>query len=125
MSTNVAYAGFSLKLNEDYQSENGLKEIAMLLGYEWKDNWEWDDIMYEREKYLNRWKPHMDIDGVYGFIWVTQYEYDAVDIEYKQPIGAMDKALKTFIEQTKIMPEEEICAIAQIYYNGSDDPFKF
>ena len=132
MSTNVAYAGFSIKLNEEDQSEDRLKEISKSLGYNWQDedtlcwnNWNWDDIMYGCDLFKNHWKPHMDIDGKYGFIWVSNYEYDASDIEYKQPISAMGKALKDFIDKTMIIPQEEIKTFALMYYNGSDDPFKF
>ena len=125
MSTNVAYAGFSLKLNEELQTEKSLKRIAKLLGFEWDDNDEWDDLMYNEKDNMNRWKPMMDYSGKYGFIWVTDYDYDATDLEYKQPIGAMGTALKDFVDKTNIMPKEQIYAFAQIYYNGSDDPFKF
>ena len=125
MSTNVAYAGFSLKLNEELQTEKSLKRIAKLLGFEWEDNDEWDDLMYNEKDNMNRWKPMMDYSGKYGFIWVTDYDYDATDLEYKQPIGAMGTALKDFVDKTNIMPKEQIYAFAQIYYNGSDDPFKF
>ena len=127
MSTNVAYAGFSIKLNEELQTEDSLKTVAKSLGYVWTNNDQWDDIMYGEgeEGYRNCWKPHMDYNGQYGVIFVTHYEYDAYDIEYKQPISAMGKALKIFIDQTMIMPKEEIVAFAQIYYNGSDDPFEF
>ena len=125
MSTNVAYAGFSLKLNEELQTEKSLKRIAKLLGFEWDDNDEWDDLMYNEKDNMNRWKPMMDYSGKYGFIWVTDYDYDATDLEYKQPIGAMGTALKDFVDKTNIIPKEQIYAFAQIYYNGSDDPFKF
>ena len=125
MSTNVAYAGFSIKLNEDDQSEDRIKEIAKSLDHNWKDNWGWDDIMFDQSKFIGHWKPQIDIDGIFGFIYVTYYEYDASDIKYKQPISAIDGALKEFIDQTHIMPKEEITTFAQIYYNGSDDPFKF
>ena len=132
MSSNVAYAGFSLKLNEEDQTENRLKEISKSLGYNWQDedtlswdNLNWNEIIYGCEQFKNSWKPHMDFDGTYGFIWVTNYEYEAYDIEYFQPISAMGKALKEFIDKTKIMPKEEITSFAQIYYNGADDPFKF
>jgi len=125
MSQNVAYAGFSLKLNEELQTDNSLKKIAKSLGYVWTNNDGWDEIMFNEKDNMNRWKPHMDYDGKYGVIWVTHYEYDAFDLEYKQPITAMGVALKDFIDQTMIMPKEQINAFAQIYYNGSDDPFKF
>jgi hypothetical protein len=125
MSTNVVYAGFSIKLNEEDQSEKRLKEIAKSFNYLWSDNWEWDDIMYNEEKFKNNWKPHMGIDGTYGFIWVTHYEYDVCDIEYKQPISAMGRAFKDYVDQTMIIPKEEIKTFVLMYYNGSDDPFKF
>ena len=125
MSQNVAYAGFSLKLNEEDQNEDRLKEIAKSFGYVWTDNDEWDEIMFSEKDYQNKWKPMMDYDGKYGFIWVTHYEFDAFDLEFKQPITAMGIALKDFVDQTMIMPSETINVFAQIYYNGSDDPFKF
>lgn len=125
MSTNVAYAGFSIKLNEELQTEDSLKTIAKSLGYEWKDNWDWDNILYNEENYLNRWKPQMDVKGKYGFIYISHYEYDAYDINYKQPMSAMTNALNEFISQTMIIPKEEINSFAIIYYNGTDSPFKF
>jgi len=125
MSTNIAYAGFSLKLNEELQTEKSLKRVAKLLGFEWEDNDDWDEIIFNESKNMNRWKPMIDYDGKYGFIYVTHYNYDAYDIDFKATISDMGRALKEFIDQTNIMPKEEINVFAQIYYNGSDDPFKF
>jgi hypothetical protein len=128
MSTNVGFAGFSLKLNEEDQSEERLREIATSLGYVWKDNDDFDEIVFNEGQYMgyqNCWKPHMDYDGKYGVIWVTQYEYDASDIDFQATISAMGKALKAFIDQTYIIPKEEIKAFAIVYYNGVDCTFKF
>ena len=125
MSSNVAYAGFSIKLNEEDQSEKRLKEIAKSFDYLWSDNWDWDEIMYNQNKFIGRWKPQTNIDDIHGFVYVTYYEYDAYDIEYYQPVSAMGKALKDFIDHTTIMPKEEIKSFALMYYNGSDDPFRF
>lgn len=125
MSDNVGVAGYSLKLNEEDQNEDRLKEIAKSLGYEWEDNWGWDDIMYGDDKYNNRWKPHMDDNGKYGFIFQTFYEYGCYDMEHYAGIGELGLALKEFIDKTHIMPKEEIQSYAIIYYNGSESPFKF
>jgi hypothetical protein len=125
MSDNVGIAGFSIKLNEEDQTENRLKEISKQFGYDWEDNFGWDDIMYSDSDYKRRWKPHMDIDGQYGFIFNTFYQYECYDIENYVKITDMGVALKDFIDKTKIIPKEVIQAFTIIYYNGSDNPFKF
>lgn len=125
MSENVGIAGFSIKLNKEDQSEDRIKEIAKSFGYEWEDNWDWDDVMYNDSGHKKRWKPHMDDKGEYGFIFNTFYQYECYDIEYYAKISDMGKALKDFINKTKITPKEEIQAFAIIYYNGSESPFKF
>ena len=125
MSSDVAIGGFSIKLNEENQSEDALKKIAKSFGWEWDDNWQWDDIMYGIENYLYSWKPQMDGNGKYGFVYHTYYKYNESYIEQYIKISDMGKALKEFIDKTKIMPREEIQTFAIVYYNGSESPFKF
>lgn len=125
MSTNVAVAGFSIKLNEELQTERSLMSVAKSLGYAWTDMDAWEEIMYSDSEYKNKWKPAMDDKGKYGVVYLTHYEYDAFDIEHYAKISDMGKALKEFIDQTMIMPKEDIKSFAIIYYNGSESPFKF
>ena len=127
MSENVAYAGFCIKANDEDQNEESMILLAQKLGYE-VESYENDleDIIYSSGgDYLNKWKPSVDVNGTFGFIYQTHYEYGAYDIKYKQPISAIGKVLKEFIDKTMKMPENEINTFAIIYYNGSDSPFKF
>lgn len=125
MSTTVGMAGYSIKLNDEDQSEKRLKEIAKSLGFTWENNLDWDDIVWDAEKYMNSWKPNVDVNGVYGFIYVTHYEWDAADIEYYCEITDLGLALKDFMDKTNIMPQNKIKSFAIIYYNGVDNPFKY
>jgi len=127
MSENVGFAGFSIKLNEEDQSEKKLKEITKKLGFSWneEEDYGFEELMWNLKDYKNRWKPHYDYDGKYGFVYVTHYEYEAFDIEFYAKITDMGRVLKEFVEKTQILPKEEIKAFAIIYYNGSDNPFRF
>jgi len=127
MSENVAYAGFCIKANDEDQNKEAMVMLAQKLGYDVKgyEN-DLEDIIYEdNDDYLNEWKPYIDDNKEFGFIYVTHYEYAAYDLEFYAEITEMGVALKNFIDQTNKMPEHNIKAFAIIYYNGSESPFKF
>jgi hypothetical protein len=126
MSCNSRICGYSLKLNENLQNMDKLKEISEILGYSWDDDCEWDEIMFsEWDKYINKWKPHKDYFGNLGFIYTKDYEYDADDVIFYCEINEIELALKDYIDKTNIIPDNNIKSFAIIYYNGSDCPFKY
>ena len=126
MSCNSKICGYSIKFG-DYYDESAMKDIAKKLGHTWneEDEEDWKEFLYCNDKNLNKWKPHIDYNGNYGVIYVTEEEYEAFDIEFYVSITDMGKALKEYIDITCHMPDEHIKAFAIIYYNGSDNPFKF
>jgi len=125
MSTTVGIAGFSIKLNDNQQNEKSLMKISEKIGYSWNDMYEWEEILYDNEKYLNTWKPHMDVNGDYGLIFLTHYEYDAHDIEIYISLLDMKNAYSNIKYLCNLYFENELKSFTLLYYNGSDCPFKF
>lgn len=133
MSDNVKMCGYSIKANSNDQNLKRMFEISKLLGIDVDKNLNnvvaedlkevFFDMVYGNDR-LNEWKPYCDVDGIYGFIYQTEYEYEAYDIEYYVKITDLGKALHEFIDKTKIIPENDIKGFGIIYYNGGDNPFK-
>lgn len=125
MSSNIGIAGFSIKLNDNQQNEKSLMKISEKIGYSWNDTYEWEEILYADKKYLNLWKPHMDVNGNYGLIFLTHYEYDAYDIENYISLLDMKNAYSNIKYLCNLYFENELKSFTLIYYNGGDCPFKF
>jgi hypothetical protein len=127
MSSDVAFGGFSIKLNEDDQNIERHQELTKMFGYSWDENYEygWHDLCYDFEKNMGKWTPYQDLNGVRGFIYPTHYEYEDPYLAFYGNISKMGQILKEFVDKTKVMPREEIKSFAIVYYNGSDNPFEF
>ena len=128
MSTNVALAGLSIKIKEEYQIEKKIIEIFKKFGYLVNSSDEFYNIKWNDEK-LNEWKLYCDVDGKFGLIYQNHYEYDAFNINYKL---TQEKSLYIYNLLHKYEPsiieyldESSFSYFAIIYYNGIESPFKF
>lgn len=112
MSTNVAIIGKSIAISKnrdiayEYYKDLGFNPIDQeSFCIDWGAN-------------IGSWIPYRDLKGVYGFIRIDYYEYDAFEIEaYNYSEGC---------DQGEHIPMDgEVYNFAILYYNGADCPLKF
>ena len=127
MSTNVSFAGVSIRILEDKKDLDSLLDIAKILEYDDPKDSDLEDLFYEPK--LKQWQLYRDYEGVIGLIYLIENEWDVFDMEYSVSLEVLNEILgelKPGIREHFMDKEEsKVKAFALMYYNGSDNPFKF
>ena len=132
MSTNVTFAGVSIKINDDKIDQKSLIEIAKHLGYDEKDlldleSDDYIDAIYETKK--DCWRIYRDVDGQIGLIYLINNDYDEFDLDFTLSLEKLNIHMGMLLE---VLPKEyfnmdadNVKIFSHLYYNGSDNPFTF
>ena len=127
MSTNVSFAGVSIRILEDKKDLDSLLDIAKILEYDDPKDSDLEDLFYEPK--LKQWQLYRDYEGVIGLIYLIKNEWDVFDMEFSitlEQFNEIPGELHPNIREHFMDKEtSNIKAFALIYYNGSENPFKF
>ena len=127
MSTNVSFAGVSIKILEDKRDLESLLDIARILEYDEPTESNLDDLLYDPK--TKQWQLYRDDDGEIGLIYLINNESDVFDMEYSISLEVLNEILGELQPNIRehFMDKEasNVKAFALLYYNGSENPFKF
>ena len=127
MSTNVSFSGVSIKILEDKKNNESLIDIAKILEYDEPKESNLEDLFYEPK--TKQWQLYRDADGEIGLIYLIDNESDVFDIDFGQSLEQLNEIVGELQPDIRehFMDKEasNVKAFALIYYNGSDNPFKF
>lgn len=130
MSTNVKKCGFSIPLKLE---EKQLKKVCDKLGQDYD---EYDDggfyPNFDSDIHLKKWIVVSDYNGVHGLVKVIHYEYDAFDLEFSVSMFTMSEVYMELLDllsakkiDAGVLDGSQFKTFSLLYYNGSDEPFKF
>lgn len=127
MSTNVSFAGVSIKILEDKSDLKSHLDIAKILEYDEPTEDNLDDLLYEIK--TKQWQLYRDYDGVIGLIYLIENESDVFDLnfsltleEFNEIVGELKPDIR---EHYMRKSASDVKSFGIIYYNGSENPFKF
>lgn len=127
MSTNVSFAGVSIKILEDKKDLESLLDIAKILEYEDPKESTLEDDLYDPKK--KQWQLYRDYEGVVGLIYLIESEYDVFDMnfsitleEFNEIVGELKPDIR---EHFMGRSASDVKSFGLIYYNGTENPFKF
>ncbi len=128
MSTNVSFSGVSIKILEDKKDEESLIDVAKILEYDEKlIKTDFEDLMSEPK--TKQWQLFKDVDGETGLVYLIDNESDVFDIDFGQSLEQLNEILGELHPDVRehFMDKDaaNVKAFALIYYNGSENPFKF
>ena len=127
MSTNVSFTGVSIKILEDKRDSESLLDIAKLLDYDDPNESNLEDLFYDPKK--KQWQLYCDYEGEFGLIYIIENEWDVFDLDFSITLEEFNEIvgeLKPDIREHFMGKEAaDVKAFGLIYYNGSDNPFKF
>ncbi len=127
MSTNVSFAGVSIKILENKKNNESILDIAKILEYDDPNESILDDILYEPK--IKQWQLYKDYNDVIGLIYLIESEYDVFDLnfsltldQFNEIVGELKPDIREhFIEKSA----SDVKSFGLIYYNGSENPFVF
>lgn len=132
MSTNVSFTGLSIKINEDKTQMKSLQELAKFLEYsekelDFENPDQFLDNLYDTKK--QTWRIFRDVYGVYGLIYLIDDEYDVFDLEFRMSLEAINECIGQLLDEVPQefldMEANNVNVFSYLYYNGTDNPFKF
>ena len=127
MSTNVSFAGVSIRILEDKRDEKSLLDIAKILEYDEPTEANLEDLLYYPKK--KEWQIYRDYEGVIGLIYLLESEDDVFDLDFSITLEQFNEILGELKPDVRehFMGKEasDVKAFGLIYYNGSENPFKF
>jgi hypothetical protein len=127
MSTNVSFSGVSIKILEDKEDNESIIDIAKILEYDEPKESDLDDLFYEPK--TKQWQLYKDYEGVIGLVYLIDNERDVFDIDFGQSLEQLNEILGELHPDVRehFMDKDasNVKAFALIYYNGSENPFKF